>query len=233
MIVVGTSGYNYPEWKGTFYPEKISAKKMLPYYAERFTTVEVNYTFYRLPSEKTVDDWAAATPEGFTFTLKASRRITHDARLKDCEELLSVFCERARRLGPKLGVLLFQLPPWLRKDLALLEAFLDLLPSDLRATFEFRHKSWLSDDVFQRLRDSNAALCIKDDEKFTTPLVATAGYGYFRLRDEGYTDDDLHRWADTIAEYGSGLDDVFVYFKHEDKGVGPAFARKLIDRIGA
>ena len=233
MIVVGTSGYNYPEWKGTFYPEKISAKKMLPYYAERFTTVEVNYTFYRLPSEKTMDDWLAATPDGFTFTLKASRRITHDARLKDCEELLAVFCERARRLGPKLGVLLFQLPPWLRKDLALLEAFLDLLPRGLRTAFEFRHKSWLSDDVFERLKDSNAALCVKDDEKFTTPLVATAGYGYFRLRDEGYTDDDLHRWADTIAEYGSGLDDVFVYFKHEDKGVGPAFARKLLDRLGA
>ena len=233
MIVVGTSGYNYPEWKGTFYPEKISAKKMLPYYAERFTTVEVNYTFYRLPSEKTMDDWQAATPEGFTFTLKASRRITHDARLKDCEELLAVFCERARRLGPKLGVLLFQLPPWLRKDLALLEAFLDLLPSELRTAFEFRHKSWLSDDVFARLKDSNAALCVKDDEKFTTPLVATAGYGYFRLRDEGYTDEDLHRWADTIADYGHGLDDVFVYFKHEDKGVGPEFARKLINRLGA
>ena len=160
MIVVGTSGYNYPEWKGTSYPEKISARKMLPYYAARFTTVEVNYTFYRLPSEKTLDGWLAATPEGFAFTLKASRRITHDARLKDCEEQLTVFCERARRLDPKLGVLLFQLPPWLRKDLPLLEAFLDLLPADLRTAFEFRHKSWLSDDVFESLRDSNAALCI-------------------------------------------------------------------------
>ena len=233
MIVVGTSGYNYPEWKGSFYPEKISARKMLPYYAERFTTVEVNYTFYRLPSEKTLDDWLAATPDGFTFTLKASRRITHDARLKDCEDLLGVFCERARRLGPKLGVLLFQLPPWLRKDLPLLEAFLDLLPSGLRTAFEFRHKSWLSDDIFERLRDANAALCIKDDEKFTTPLTATAGYGYFRLRDEGYTDDDIHRWAVSIAEYGSGLDDVFVYFKHEENGVGPEFARKLIARLGS
>ncbi len=232
MIVVGTSGYNYPEWKGSFYPEKISARKMLPYYAERFRTVEVNYTFYRLPSEKTLDDWVAATPDGFAFTLKASRRITHEARLEDCEEMLAVFCERARRLGPKLGVLLFQLPPWMRKDLPLLKAFLDLLPADLRAAFEFRHKSWLSDDVFARLEDSNAALCIKDDEKFTTPLVATASHGYFRLRDEGYADDDLHRWADTIADYGRGLDDVFVYFKHEDEGVGPAFARKLIDRIG-
>ena len=232
MIVVGTSGYNYPEWKGTFYPEKISARKMLPYYAARFTTVEVNYTFYRLPSEKTLDDWLAVTPDGFTFTLKASRRITHDARLKDCEELLNVFCERARRLDPKLGVLLFQLPPWLKKDLPLLEAFLDLLPADLRTAFEFHHKSWLSDDVFESLRDSNAALCIKDDEKFTTPLVATADYGYFRLRDEGYTDDDLQRWAGTIAQYARGLNDVFVYLKHEEKGVGPEFARKLIDRIG-
>ena len=231
MIVVGTSGYNYPEWKGSFYPEKISAKKMLPYYAERFTTVEVNYTFYRLPSEKTLDDWLAVTPDGFTFTLKASRRITHDARLKDCEDLLAVFCERARHLGPKLGVLLFQLPPWLRRDLPLLQAFLDLLPTDLRTAFEFRHKSWLSDDVFESLRQRNTALCVKDDEKFTTPLVATADYGYFRLRDEGYTDDDLLRWAETIAQYGSNLHDVFVYFKHEEKGVGPDFGRKLIDRL--
>ena len=231
MIVVGTSGYNYAEWKGSFYPEKISAKKMLPYYAERFTTVEVNYTFYRLPSEKTLNDWLAATPDGFTFTLKASRRITHDARLKDCEELLAVFCERARRLGPKLGVLLFQLPPWMRKDLPLLKAFLDLVPADLRAAFEFRHKSWLSEDVFESLRHRNAALCVKDDEKFTTPLVATADYGYFRLRDEGYTDDDLQRWAETIAQYALALNDVFVYFKHEEKGAGPEFARTLIDRL--
>ena len=229
MISVGTSGYNYPEWKGSFYPERISSKKMLPYYAERFTTVEVNYTFYRLPSEKTLDDWQAVTPDGFTFTLKSPRRITHDSRLKDCEELLAVFCRRAQRLGPKLGVILFQLPPWLRKDLPVLEDFLSWLPAGLRAAFEFRHKSWLSDDVYERLRDNNAALCVKDDEKFTTPLTTTADYGYFRLRDAGYTDDDLRRWAETIDQYGRGLDDVFVYFKHEDEGLGPKFARTLVD----
>ena len=133
MILIGTSGYNYPEWKGSFYPPDLPASKMLPYYAERLCTVEINYSFYRLPSEKAVEGWAAATPDNFTFTLKAPRRITHDARLRDCDDILQVFGKRARSLGSKLGVLLFQLPPSFRKDLEALDSLLDWVPPDLRA----------------------------------------------------------------------------------------------------
>ena len=227
MIWIGTSGYSYPEWKGSFYPQDLSAGKMLSYYADRFSTVEINNTFYRLPSEKVVTDWGRQTPEGFTFTLKATRRITHDARLKDCAELLDTFCTRARTLGPKLGVLLFQLPPWLRKNLGVFDDFLASMPADTRAAFEFRHDSWLSDDVYERLKARNLALCISDNEKSTTPVVVTADYGYFRLRDEGYEDADIARWAETIVGHAAVWQDAFVYFKHEEAGKGPEFARQL------
>ena len=177
MISIGTSGYSYPEWKGTFYPADLFTSKMLPYYAERFSTVEINNTFYRMPSEKVLADWSKAIPEGFTFTLKAPRRMTHDARLKDCADILDTFCARARTLGPKLGVLLFQMPPYFRQDLAVLDEFLDSMPADTRAVFEFRHASWFSDDLFARLRARNLALCITDGEKAKPPVVATADYG--------------------------------------------------------
>ena len=232
MIWIGTSGYNYPEWKGSFYPSDLPASKMLPYYAERFSTVEINYSFYRLTNEKTLEGWAKATPDGFTFTLKAPRRITHDARLRECEELLDVFCARARILGPKLGVLLFQLPPYFRKDVSLLDAFLDAMPPDIRATFEFRHESWKPEDVFARLRARNIALCIADSEKMTTPLVMTSNYGYFRLRDEGYQEADIARWGDTIRDHAADWKDVFVYFKHEEEGKGAEFAQLLSSKLG-
>ena len=183
MLRVGTSGYNYPAWKGNFYPSDLSSAKMLPYYADKFSTVEINYTFYRLPSEKVVKDWVAATPEGFTFTLKASRRITHDAQLHDCRELVEVFLARAEALGPKLGVLLFQLPPRFKKDLGVFDAFLDWLPQGTRAAFEFRNDSWFSDEVFALLKARNLALCVTDGEKTTPPVKFTADYAYFRLRD--------------------------------------------------
>ena len=169
MYRLGTSGYNYPEWKGSFYPEKMPSSRMLPFYAERFSTVEINYTFYRMPSEKTIEGWVEATPDGFLFTLKASRRITHHAKLQACEELASLLFQRARGLGEKLGIVLFQLPPYFKKDVETLAGFLDLVPSDIRAAFEFRSKSWLSDDVYELLRSHGAALCVKDDEKFSTP----------------------------------------------------------------
>ena len=200
MILVGTSGYSYPEWKGSFNPSDLPTSKMLPYYAERFSTVEINNTFYRLPTDKVLGDWAAATPEEFSFTLKASRRITHNARLRDCRELLETFCARAQTLGPKLGMLLFQLPPWFRKDLEVFDAFLDWMPPKVRAAFEFRHQSWLSDDVYARLKARNIALCITDSEKATTPVVATADYSYFRLRDEGYQEADIARWPPPTRE---------------------------------
>lgn len=231
MIWIGTSGYNYPEWKGRFYPENLPSAKMLPYYAARFPTVEINYTFYRMPTEKLVGGWADQTPSPYKLTLKAPRRITHDSRLKNCGDLVAGFTGVAGSLGDKLGALLFQLPPNLKKDLGLLDAFLADLPPRVRAAFEFRNPSWLDDDVLTRLSARNLALCVADSEKLTTPIRVTADYAYFRLRDEGYTPDDIARWADTIGEQTSGCRDVFVYFKHEDEGKGPEFARMFMDRV--
>lgn len=230
-IWIGTSGYNYPEWKGRFYPSDLPAAKMLPYYAERFPTVEINYTFYRMPTEKIVSGWASHTPSPYTLTLKAPRRITHDSRLKNCGALVAGFCQVAGTLGDKLGALLFQLPPNLKKDIGLFDAFLAELPPRARAAFEFRHQSWLDDEVIERLAARNLALCVADSDKMTTPVRVTADYAYFRLRDEGYTPDDIVRWADTIREQTADCRDVFVYFKHEDEGKGPEFARLFMDRL--
>lgn len=226
-VVVGTSGYNYPEWRGTFYPEKFSTSKMLAYYAERFATVEINYTFYRMPTEKLLAGWAEGTPESFTFTLKAPRRITHDSKLQRCEDLLQSFCRTSRTLGPKLATLLFQLPPAFKKDVQVLAAFVDLLPEGTRAAFEFRHPSWLEAETYEILRRRNVALCVADSEKLSTPVEMTADYAYFRLRDEGYQQSDIERWAATIKRL-EGVKDAFVYFKHEEQGLGPDFARRLI-----
>jgi uncharacterized protein YecE (DUF72 family) len=232
MFWVGTSGYNYPEWKGSFYPDDLPAKKMLPYYAARFPTVEINYTFYRMPTEKLVAGWAEQTPAPYKLTLKAPRRITHDKRLKDTGDDVKFFCDVAATLAEKLGTLLFQLPPFLRKDLALLDTFLGGLPPTVQAAFEFRHASWFDEDVFARLAARNLAVCIADSEKLSTPVRVTADYAYFRLRDEGYQPDDIKRWAETIARDAAACRDVFVYFKHEESGKGPEFARLLMDHLG-
>jgi len=231
MIWIGTSGYNYPEWKGSFYPSDLPAAKMLPYYAARFPNVEINYTFYRMPNEKLVGGWAAQTPSPYKLTLKAPRRITHDNRLKNCGALVSAFCGVAASLGDKLGALLFQLPPNLKKDLAVFDAFLEDLPPKVCAAFEFRHESWLDDEVFERLRRRNLALCVADSEKMSTPVRVTADYAYFRLRDEGYTAEDIRKWADTISRDTAASREVFVYFKHEESGKGPEFARLLMDML--
>ena len=227
MIWIGTSGYNYPEWKGSFYPADLPASKMLAFYAERFTTVEINYTFYRMPTESTLAKWADATPPGFRFTLKAPKRITHDRRLRECGPLVQAFCGVAATLGPKLGVLLFQLAPAFRCDLGLFDAFLEDLPPGARAAFEFRHPSWLTDEVYERLRARNLALCIADSERQTTPIETTAGYGYFRLRDEGYTPAAIDGWADDIRRHQGAWSDTYVYFKHEEAGKGTVFAGQL------
>ena len=227
MIWIGTSGYNYPEWKGSFYPADLPAAKMLPYYAARFPTVEINYTFYRMPSEKLLGGWALQIPSPYKLTLKAPRRITHDSRLKNCGPLVSTLCQVAGALGDKLGALLFQLPPSAKKDLALFDAFLDELPPKVCAAFEFRHPSWFDDEVYKRLEKRNLALCVADSEKMSTPVRITADYAYFRLRDEGYTPDDIKGWGDTIAGQTGSCRDVFVYFKHEEKGKGPELARLL------
>jgi uncharacterized protein YecE (DUF72 family) len=232
-VRVGTSGYNYAEWKGTFYPADLSAAKMLPYYSARFETVEINATFYRMPTAKTLAGWNAATPAGFVLALKAPQRITHFARLRGVDDPLRFFCDVALTLGAKLGPLLFQLPPNFKKDTDRLAETLYLLPPDLRCAFEFRHDSWLGDDVYDLLRGRNAALCIADSASASTPLVATADFGYLRLRDEGYTDADLRRWAETIGGLGASWREAFVYFKHEESGTGPAFARRLVELLGA
>jgi uncharacterized protein YecE (DUF72 family) len=230
-IWVGTSGYNYPEWKGSFYPERLPASQMLPYYSERLSTVEINYTYYRMPNAKTLESWNIATPERFKLTLKAPKRITHDARLEDCADNVRYFTEIAARLGPKLGALLFQLPPNFKKDLAVLDAFLETLPAGVCAAFEFRHGSWLVDEVYDRLRARNLALCVADSQTMTTPVVMTADYAYFRLRDEGYTGEDIGRWAATIRSEGAARREVYVYFKHEEEGRGPEFARALLEAL--
>ncbi|HEY7791755.1 MAG TPA: DUF72 domain-containing protein [Vicinamibacterales bacterium] len=231
MIQVGTSGYNYPEWKGSFYPADLATAKMLPYYADRFPTVEINYTFYRAPTETLLAGWARATPDSFRFTLKAPRRITHDAKLRGVSELTRNFCAVAATLGPKLGALLFQLPPSLKKDLPRLDAFLDELPAAAPAAFEFRHASWFDEETFERLRARNLALCIAESEKLATPAIVTGPVGYFRLRDEGYTPADLKRWAAVIQRATANCRDVFVYFKHEEAGKGPEFAKQLIEHL--
>jgi uncharacterized protein YecE (DUF72 family) len=226
-VYVGTSGYNFPEWKGTFYPEKLPASQMLEYYAQRLPTVEVNYTFYRMPNAKAVAGWDAATPATFTFVLKAPQRITHMARLQDIDDPLRFFLETARKLGKKLGPILFQLPPNFKKDVARLGDLLTQFPPDIRCAWEFRHESWFSDDVYHVLRTGNAALCVADTEEGTTPLVTTADFGYFRLRDEGYGKKELEQWAGTVKELGAQWQDAYVFFKHEESGIGPKLAQEF------
>jgi uncharacterized protein YecE (DUF72 family) len=230
-VHVGTSGYNYTEWRGTFYPDDLPAKEMFGYYSKIFRTVEINYTFYRMPTQKTTAAWLAQAPDGFTYALKAPQRITHIQRLMNAGENVRFFCEAARVLGVHLGPLLFQLAPTFRCDQTRLAGFLAELPPDVRVAFEFRHDSWLTDEVFELLRSKNAALCIADFGDKTTPLRPTARHGYFRLRDEGYQPDDLAQWADRIVEQRDVWDEVFVYFKHEDEGKGPEFARAFIERL--
>jgi uncharacterized protein YecE (DUF72 family) len=231
MIWVGTSGYNYPEWRGSFYPERLPASKMLPYYAERLATVEINYTFYREPNERTLEGWSRATPDRFKLTLKAPRRITHDRRLRGAGDAVRRFLGTSAVLGPRLGALLFQLPPNLEKDLPLLDAFLEAFPPRVDAAFEFRHPSWLDEEVYARLRARNLALCIADSERLETPVELTADWAYFRLRDEGYTPGDIARWASVIAGRASACREVYVYFKHEESGKGPEFARLLMQHL--
>ncbi len=225
-IWIGTSGYNYPEWRGSFYPDTMKLADMLPFYAAAFDSVEINYTFYRMPNAKTIDGWAAATPADFRFVLKAPKRITHEKRLKDYGDTLAVFARLASALEDRLGPLLFQLPPNLKKDLPRLEAFLDDVPDTAKAAFEFRHESWFDEDVFAALRARGAALCIADSEKISAPLVHTAPFAYFRLRDEGYQDADIASWAGKVRE-ASQSGEVYVFFKHEESGKGPAFATQL------
>ena len=231
MIWIGTSGFQYPEWKGKFYPRDLPTKKMLGYYSERFNTTEINYTFRRIPSATTISSWSAETPATFRFTLKAPQQITHIKRLHDCEEVLTAFWEAASGLEKKIGMILFQLPPFFKKDIGVLSDFLASLPNSMRCAFEFRHESWFAEETFTALRSSNAALCIADSEKLHTPNVATSDVSYFRLRDEGYQTKDIKRWAKVIAEHRKKAKDIYVYFKHEEAGAGPDFAKQLMKEL--
>lgn len=225
-VWIGTSGYNYPEWKGSFYPEKMKPADMLTFYGQHFDSVEINYTFYRMPNAKTIDGWRAGAPEDFRFVLKAPKRITHERRLKDFGDSLAVFVRLASGLEGRLGPLLFQLPPNLKKDLPRLEAFLDEMPDTAKPAFEFRHESWFDDDVLAALRARGAALCVADSEKISAPVVQTAAFSYFRLRDEGYRDADIAAWTEKVRD-ASTSGEVYVFFKHEESGKGPMFARQM------
>ena len=229
MIVrVGTSGYSYPEWKGNFYPEKMAAKDMLRYYAERFPTVEINNTFYRMPKEALLDGWAAEVPASFLFVLKASQRITHIKRLKEVGEELTYLFRVASTLGERLGPLLFQLPPNFKTDAPRLQSFFDAMPARRRVAVEFRHASWFDDETFQILRNHGAALCVADTgEEPVAPLVATTDWGYLRLRREDFTDADLQAWAKRIL--GQPWGDAFVFMKHEEEGRGPKLGARLME----
>jgi uncharacterized protein YecE (DUF72 family) len=235
-LLAGSSGFAYKPWKGPFYPDGLPDAGMLAYYAARLPTVEINNTFYRLPKPEVLEGWAGQTPPGFRFVLKASRRITHIQRLKEAGELLDYLFRTAATLGDRLGPLLFQLPPHMKKDLERLRVFLELVPRDRRVTLEFRHASWFEDDVFELLRAHDAALCYAetdaDDEEGETlsvPLVATAGWGYLRLRRENYTDADLESWASRIN--GQPWSEAYVFFKHEDTAAAPLTARRLMELV--
>src|SRR5436305_6620846 len=191
---IGTSGFQYAEWKGNFYPEDLPASKMLPFYAERFSTTEINYTFHRIPAPKTIDNWKAQTPEKFRFALKARQKITHWSKLKDCADTLEYFCKVVTGLGERLGPVLFQLPPTFKKDTEVLSSFLREFPS-MRAAFEFRHDSWFDDEIFDLLKSRNISLCIADTADLATPKRITADYGYLRLRREVSQKSDVESWA--------------------------------------
>jgi uncharacterized protein YecE (DUF72 family) len=226
--IVGTSGFSYKEWKGRFYPADLPPAQMLPFYASRLTTVEVNNTFYRMPTEKMMSDWVALVPAGFTFAVKAPQRITHQKRLKDAGEVTSTFLRIAAVLGDKRGPLLFQLPPNMKKDLPRLDAFLSELPGDVRVAFEFRHTSWFDEEVYEVLRARKVALCTAEGEGLASPLVVTTDWGYLRLRLTSYSDEALAAWAARIR--GQAWGEAFVYFKH-DEGEAPAMAAKLIANL--
>jgi uncharacterized protein YecE (DUF72 family) len=217
-IRVGTSGYAYKEWRGSFYPEKLKPAQMLGYYAERFSAVEINNTFYKLPERQTLERWGEQVPAGFVFVLKASQRITHRHRLApESKQTLDYLLDTAAALGDRLGPILFQTPPFLKKDAARLRAFLDLLPRDRRFAFEFRHESWRDDETHEALRARNAALVCADTEEsgaFGAPIVPTADWGYLRLRRSGYDEAALAPWAARIR--AQPWQQAFVFFKHEE-----------------
>jgi uncharacterized protein YecE (DUF72 family) len=226
-LLAGTSGFSYKEWLGKFYPEKLPGDAMLRYYAERLVTVEINNTFYRMPAEAMLTNWANEVPAHFTFTLKAPRRITHEKRLREADQDVAEFLRRAQLLGDKLGAILFQLPPFLKKDLPRLKNFLALLPPGVRVAFEFRNESWQDAEVHETLRGHGAMLCVTDTDEGDTPIVSTSDHGYLRLRRTHYDDADLRAWVAKIS--AQRLTRAYVYFMHEDDALGTRWAQRLTE----
>jgi uncharacterized protein YecE (DUF72 family) len=227
-LYLGTSGFAYDEWKGPFYPEKLRQREMLPFFAGRFNSVEINYTFRQTPAEKTLVTWREATPEGFAFTLKAHQRITHWARLAGADEAVSAFLDRAGLLGSRMGVILFQCPPNLPYDRQLIEAFLAFLPPTFRYAFEFRHPSW--SEARPILASQSAAWCVAETDESPVPeafTIPASPFGYLRLRKTDYSDQELEAWARRIRTAVGDGSDVFCYFKHEEKGAGPVLAERM------
>jgi uncharacterized protein YecE (DUF72 family) len=233
QLYTGTSGFAYKEWKGSFYPEDLSDSKMLGYYAEHFKACEINNTFYRMPSEKVLQDWTTQVPADFQFVLKAPRQITHNKRLKEVADPVAYLLKTSDSLGAQRGPFLVQLPPNMKKDVDRLSAFLALLPDDVRVALEFRHESWHDEDVFNALRSANAALCIAhvDEEEgaLQTPFVPTADWGYLRLRKVAYGPGEVEEWAARVK--GTEWREAFVFFKHEDEGTGPTLAKQFESRF--
>ena len=228
-FLVGTSGFSYPAWRGPFYPEKLPAAGMLGFYATAFPAVEINNTFYRMPAPTMLASWVAQTPAHFRFALKAPQQITHRSRLKEAAEPTREFVRRSEALGDKRGPLLFQLPPNQKADHARLETFLAALPSGLEPALEFRHESWFRDETWSLLRAHGAALCIAQTDDLDTPLVATAAFGYVRLRRE-YEPAALADWAARLRAV-EGWQRVYVFLKH-DEGQAPALARGFVEALG-
>jgi uncharacterized protein YecE (DUF72 family) len=230
-VLAGTSGFSYKEWKGHFYPQKLPAKGMLGFYATRLPIVEINNTFYRLPKAPVLAEWCAQVPPGFRFAIKAPRRITHLKRLRDCEEELSYFFATLETLGERLASILFQLPPFFRRDDDVLARFLAALPKGTKAAFEFRHDSWFDDAVFALLATRRVALVITEtDEAPARPLPWTASWTYLRLRKSSYGTDELASWLDKLLD--ADLEEAQVFFKHEDEAAGPRFAEALLELAG-
>jgi uncharacterized protein YecE (DUF72 family) len=225
QVLAGTSGFSYAAWKGPFYPKDLPVERMLSFYAGRLPTVELNNTFYRMPSGKLLAGWRAQVPASFRFALKAPQRITHVLRLANVGEVVATLYRVAAELGPTLGPVLYQLPPSLKADPPLLQAFLQLLPPGGRAAFEFRHRTWFADPVYDLLRSHNAALCIAESEDLEAPVISTADWGYLRLRRQDYAGSEILAWAERILSQPWG--EACVYFKHEEAGAGPRFAEAL------
>ena len=232
LLRVGTSGYSYKQWKGSFYPEGLADKKMLRFYGKQFSTVEINNSFYRMPSSSVLERWSEEVPEAFAFVLKAPGRITHEKRLKEIGEDLGYLFKTGSVLGSKLGPILFQLPPSLKQDIPRLQDFLSAVPENARVAVEFRHSSWFTDEVYKVLQSSGASLCLADtDDGGATPLVETSSWGYLRLRRQDYNDSDLKLWATKVRE--RPWEQTFVFFKHEDEGKGPKLAKRFVELFEA